>query len=650
MITLRSLSRVAAFAFALASIQGAPASAAPAQLTVVAPQATGAPTSSHRPPMSATLTDAQVDVVAWSAWPEMLYQGLQPLVFELTNRSEDERTIDLSLARGWGDDRWTVEESVTVAAGARERLELFAPVARSYDSAYTATIRSRGETTYINNLGANQPPNPTVWPVIYVHTAARTPQAGAVEVWGAALGSITPEGLPHQETPEPPMVRVHMGGVGPMPIPAATTATSSAWSVAVTAVPVEELPARFEPYTSLKGVILDAQGALPRSDVLDALLAWTRLGGCLVFQGPEARAKALAVPGAAAWIEERFLLSASGADAVYACGQGALVLAGSADVQTVQTIADAPRHASAIETIGRGLVHGVSFASSPQHEVELASLPGLSGLDLPYRALTLLLVLFAIVIGPVNLIVVQKLKRPALLLVTVPLIALVFSVGLFAYGAVSQGLGTRARSHSITWLDQRTHGATTLEVRSLFAGMPAGDGWRPGPGVACVALPHRSGSTGQLRLDFREGLAYTGDYLPVRREVREAFLVDRAARARLSLTRNGERITVENGLGAGIASLVLRDADGDWHVSTGRIDAGARAELEPVTAANLAMDRVHETLASVEAVASVTDPFTGTYVARLEASAFVDACGVEYAEEESVHVVFGVLESEGGGR
>ena len=156
--------------------------------------------------------------------------------------------------------------------------------------------------------------------------------------------------------------------------------------------------------------------------------------------------------------------------------------------------------------------------------------------------------------------------------------------------------------------------------------------------------------TGQLKLDFREGTTYGGDYLPVRREVLTAFLVDRAARARLSVTRNGERVTVENGLGVGVASLVLRDADGAWHVSKGRIDSGARAEFEPVSAANLAMDRVHAALDGVKDLVGAAEPFNGTYVARLEGPAFGAACRVEYEEEESVHVVLGVLETEGGGR
>ncbi|MBI5363948.1 MAG: hypothetical protein HZA53_12265 [Planctomycetes bacterium] len=637
--------RVVLFVVALAS-------SADAQLSVVQSGAVVTSSAARRAPVAYDFPDAGVRVTAWSAWPDMLYQGYQPIVFEFENKSADERVVEIELTRGWSDDRWRVRETATVAGGARERVELFAPVSRIYDSDYTARLACGGESTHLNGLGANQQANHAVWPVLYAHGPERAPAAGMPEVWGAALSAHPPQGLPEVSPQEDANLRRFrsMGYVGPLP-PTGPPAPA-AWSVAVTPIDLDELPARFEPYTSLKAVILDAQSPPPRPEVLEALLAWTRLGGCVVFQGPDAEARARAVPAAAAWMEERFVQSESDGDRVYACGQGALVVCAQYDLQGLRTSGEEAPFNATLDLVGRGMARAVSFAGAPQSDAKLDALPGLSGLELPYRALTLLLVLFAIVIGPVNLIVVKRLNRPALLLVTVPVIALVFSLGLFVYGAIAQGLGTRARGRALTWLDQRNHVASTLEVRSLFAGMPAANGWKPGPGVACVALPTDAGhtSTGQLALDFREGLVYTGDYLPVRREVRSAFLADRAARARLEVTRNGERITVENGLGAPIEGLVLRDADGAWHVLSARLGVGGKAELEPVALANTAVERVEELLGELAPLASSAQPFAGAYVARLGGSAFTDACGVEYEEEESAHVVFGILDATLGGK
>lgn len=636
--------RLRVFLFAAAC-----ASPAIAQLTVVQSGAVVTSSSARRAPIAYDFVDAGVRVTAWSAWPDMLYQGYQPIVFEFENKSADQCVIDIELTRGWGDDRWIVRESATVAGGARERVEVFAPVARLYDSDYSARLVCRGESTHLNGLGAQQQADHAVWPVLYAHGPERAPAAGVTEVWGAALSAHPPEGLPVVSPQEDANLRRMrmLGYVGP---PSAGPATAPAWSVAVTPVDLDELPARFEPYTSLKAVVLDAQSPPPRPEVLDALLAWTRLGGCLVFQGPDAQARARAVPGAAAWMEERFVQSESNGDHLYACGQGALVVCARNDLQALRTSGEEAPFNALFDLVARGMTRAVSFAGAPQSDARFDALSGLSGLELPYRALTLLLVLFAIVIGPVNLIVVKRLNRPALLLVTVPVIALVFSLGLFVYGAIAQGLGTRARVRALTWLDQRNHVASTLEVRSLFAGMPAGDGWKPGPGVACIALPAGNGhtDTGPITLDFRQGLVYAGDYLPVRREVRNAFLADRAARARLEVTRNGERITVENGLGTAIEGLVLRDADGGWHVLPARLGAGGKAELEPVALANTAGERVEELLGELAPLASSAQPFTGAYVARLAGPAFTDACGVEYEEEESAHVVFGILDAELG--
>lgn len=629
----------------------APAAPARTQLTAVqgSPSIVVSPPAApvRRAPVSYTFEDAGVVVTGWSAWPDMLYQGFQPITFEAVNSSGEERKVDFELHRGWGEDRWVVRESVTVAPRGRERIELFVPVARLYDSDYMAHVVCSGEKTYLQGLGASQQANHLAWPVIYAHASARAPEPGAIEGWAAALGAHPPEGLPGPPTPQ----NRHLHTLGHVSSVPATSSTAHGWTIEITPVVFDELATRFEPYTSLKAVLLDAQSGLPRPEAVEAMLRWARLGGCLVFQGPDADALARSVPAAGAWMEERFLVSSSGRDRVYACGQGTLVVAAQNDLHDLRTVDQRADFTSTLQLLGQAMARAFSFAGAPQSSIEFDKLPGLSGLDLPYRALTVLLVLFAIVIGPLNLMVVKRLNRPALLLVTVPVIALVFSVGLFVYGALAQGLGTRVRSRSLTWLDQRAHVASTLELRSTFAGMPAGDGWVPGPGGACIPMPEapKQLTLGQLELDFREGLVFGGDQLPVRREARNAFLVDRAARARLEVTRDGERVVVENGLGAAIEQLVLRDENGGWHALDGVLAQGARATLAPLARADEAVDRTTALLGDTAGLASTTVLAPASYAARLAAGAFVDPCGIEYQEEESTHVVLGILDAQLGG-
>lgn len=627
-----------------------PGALAPQVSSVVAPGHGATPV--RKTPQVAELADVGVKVTAWSPWPDMLYQGYEPISIRVENASKEERTVQLELTRGYGDERTSVHAEVVVPAGGVEQRSLFAPVSRRSDSDYQVSVRCDGEGAYMTNVGAQQSPIASTWPMIYAHSPYREPAAGAAPSWSAALSSSPPPDVPAAmpENTLPALRRIAAVGGGAWPTP------SPGFAVDVTPVAIEELPTRYEPYTSLKGVIVDAQSAVLPLPVLDAVAQYARLGGCVVFQGPDAEARARSVPAFAAWMEERFVLHEEGASRVYRCGQGTLGIAGADDMQEHATAPSGAerekRWSQTLATINRAITHPVSFASSPHHDVALASAPRVGGLELPYRALTLLLVLFAIVIGPVNLIAVKKLNRPALLLVTVPLIALVFSLGLFAYGALAQGLGTRAAAMSLTWLDQRAHSASTLEVRSLFAGMPAGDGWKPGAGASCFVLPDetRPSGAGRLDLDFRGELVYGADYLPVRREARTSFLVDRAARGRLAVTKTASGVAVENGLGANVEQLVLRDADGGWFTLEGVLADGARRDLVPREQASEGVERVKLALGVASSVASDFELFPGGYVARVASSPFGDACGVEYEEEGSTHVVIGVLESTGAGR
>ena len=98
----------------------------------------------------------------------------------------------------------------------------------------------------------------------------------------------------------------------------------------------------------------------------------------------------------------------------------------------------------------------------------------------------MLLVAFAVLIGPVNLVFLKRIRRPALLLVTIPLLSAAASVGLLLYGIFYQGLDTKAARQSLTVLDQRSHHADTIERRKLFVGLSPGRGLRPGAATAVV--------------------------------------------------------------------------------------------------------------------------------------------------------------------
>jgi hypothetical protein len=258
-----------------------------------------------------------------------------------------------------------------------------------------------------------------------------------------------------------------------------------------------------------------------------------------------------------------------------------------------------------------------------------------------------MLVLFALLIGPVNFILVKKLGRPSLLLVSVPAIALITSLGLVAYGVLSQGLDVKVVTRSFTLLDQRLHRASTVELRNLFAGGSPGPGMRPAEGSTCFVNGMHDWRDELLAIDQSDGTLLGADYLPVRRPVSHALLSDGAARGRLEVAVDGGELTITNGLGARVETLLLRAADGGYLRLLQPLEDGARARLAPFSPPTDAefFSAVKAIRAALLGEAEDALP-PGTYLARLEASPFTDDCGLELVTRSGEHHVLGVLERE----
>src|SRR5207247_11070803 len=88
--------------------------------------------------------------------------------------------------------------------------------------------------------------------------------------------------------------------------------------------------------------------------------------------------------------------------------------------------------------------------------------PVMENVSIPVRGLLLIMLVFVILIGPVNLIVLSKKKKKMWLLWTVPAISLLTCLAVSAYTVFSEGWGGRARYLSFTILDERSHRASTI--------------------------------------------------------------------------------------------------------------------------------------------------------------------------------------------
>jgi hypothetical protein len=221
-------------------------------------------------------------------------------------------------------------------------------------------------------------------------------------------------------------------------------------------------------------------------------------------------------------------------------------------------------------------------------------IPGVG--EAPALSFLILVSLFAVVIGPVNYLLLGKTGRYYLLLITVPLGALLVTGGLFSYALMTDGLGVRLRARSFTDLDQSCGRAVAWSRQSYYASIAPSRGlvfpadatvfpilYQPGQRFNSGNRPDNS-----LHWDEQQNL--TRGYITSRTTTQ--FMVLRATQSqdRLSVTEGrspGSPPHVANQLKTRIRLVILRDRRGDFWKGENLAD-GQGAALAAVTAADAA--------------------------------------------------------------
>jgi hypothetical protein len=570
--------------------------------------------------------EPRLEARVWSPWPETVHKGWAPIFVEIRNEDRDERLVEIEAeCHDWNNER-RVETRVLVAPDSSVALELLVPLGGVYMNGYQVQIHGERGSAYFGSTVGSSSANPAFRPVLLL--GERVPEAGAVERWSEAVSSTTIEkesyGFP----------RIVVRGSGPAPV----TPSTAPNDVDLVHSGFAGMPRHHAGYSSLDLVVLDPEGGMPSEAQLAPLVAWVKIGGDLLVIGARARAAAMAVPALAAWMEARFETNhAEGS--VYRCGLGRLFV-GDVEGDLDGDYADWVRRIledDASLTPEQGPWRGAGLEPT---------IPGLA--RLPYRAFAALLILFAIVIGPVNFLAVRRRKRPVLLLLTIPAIALVTTVALLAYGIFFQGVDVKSASRSVAVLDQREHRSACVEARQFFAGLAPAAGLALGPGTIVHAWPHDGRGSRRYEVDLEGGALLAGDFLPSRKATTQLLAVERAERARLDVRRAGDALAVDNNLGVGLEELIVRDPEGRFYRSRGALGPGTSADLRATSdenelgtaIGNVLDDTLPLTTGSLPSLDAIPP---GGYLARLAASPFRDDCGIEMNELTGKHVVLGVL-------
>jgi len=230
------------------------------------------------------------------------------------------------------------------------------------------------------------------------------------------------------------------------------------------------------------------------------------------------------------------------------------------------------------------------FSGPPIREMQFRlTIPGLG--EVPVRLFFVLILGFAVLVGPLSHFYLKRRRKQLLMLVTIPAFGLGFTALILGYGLFSEGFGIKGAQRSITLLDQRTQEALTYTSRTLFAGLSPNslevdsDTYLFSVGAVNQTTPYymeTAQTVGPIEADLDDGVRLSGSILPSRTPTAICTVKQGRARERLRFRRlPNDRIEVlyapEFRPVDEAGTLILRDFQGAYHVRT---DAGT---LKPMT-------------------------------------------------------------------
>jgi hypothetical protein len=200
--------------------------------------------------------------------------------------------------------------------------------------------------------------------------------------------------------------------------------------------------------------------------------------------------------------------------------------------------------------------------------------------SVPMAAFLIFISVFTFVIGPFNYYVLAKRGRLNFLVVTIPAIALVTSVVLFAFSAVSHGFGVKSRVRSLTLIDQNSQTAVSTTRLALYAGLAPSEGLSFSPATAVIPIWPGSSEFQNGRVDWTEKQHLSTGWLRSRTRTQFLTINVRPERGRLTI-EPGESgsLNVTNGLEWDLEALLVSH-DGEFYYGTS-LAAGSAKSLQP---------------------------------------------------------------------
>jgi len=134
-------------------------------------------------------------------------------------------------------------------------------------------------------------------------------------------------------------------------------------------------------------------------------------------------------------------------------------------------------------------------------------IPGIG--EPPVVLFLILIVIFVVLIGPVNYVLLRKQKRLSLLLITVPTLSILVCASLYLYVWIQEGFGLNTRIRSISYLDQGTGRYVSLSRHQCLGATIPANGYQFDKSDL-VRVSHNSDSQELVIRDLGDSFSFNG--------------------------------------------------------------------------------------------------------------------------------------------
>jgi hypothetical protein len=211
------------------------------------------------------------------------------------------------------------------------------------------------------------------------------------------------------------------------------------------------------------------------------------------------------------------------------------------------------------------------------------ALPIHGNMKVPVRGIIMVMLAFVVLIGPVNLILLNRKKRRIWMLWTIPAISFATTLLVFVYSLLREGITPDARICGLTLLDQTSHQAATFGGESFYCPLTPSRGLHFEYETEATPLVRGGdyGNSGTSReVDWTQsqhlGRGWVSARVPAYFHLRKS----ETSRERIEVSNENGTLHVVNGLGAPIKSLWLADGKMNLYAAN-NVAAGDKTASTP---------------------------------------------------------------------